>query len=1135
MNESFVHLHVHTEYSLLDGCAKINDLVEKAKEKGMPAVALTDHGVMYGAVEFYKSCREAGIKPIMGCEIYVSPRSRFKKEGKLDDNPFHLVLLAENMEGYENLIKLVSIGFTEGFYYKPRVDAEVLSKHSKGLIALSGCLSGEIPRFILEDRMQDAYKKASQYNEIFGEGNFFLELQDNKISEQEKVNKALIGISYELDIPLVATNDVHYINQTDAKIHDVLLCIQTGKTLHDEERMKFPTDEFHLKSFEEMQLSFKETSEALKNTSHIAERCNVEFSFGKHYLPDYEVPKGYDKQTYLEKLCFQGLENRYNEITSDIKERLEYELGIINQMGYPGYFLIVWDLVKFACERGIIVGPGRGSAAGSLVAYSLGITNVDPLKYDLIFERFLNPERVTMPDIDIDFCYEKRGEVIGYLSEKYGSERVAQIITFGTMAAKAAVRDVGRVLGIPLGDVDKVAKLIPNELGITIKDALELSSELQELYSNDETVKELLDTASSLEGTSRHASTHAAGVVISKKELTEYLPIQKSSEGTITTQFPMNIVEELGLLKMDILGLRTLTVVGNVLNLIYENRSKKINIEEISLEDPLPYEMLSRGESMGVFQLESQGMRNILKNLKPESFKEIIALVALYRPGPLGSGMVEDFIQRKYDEKKISYIHPKLEYILKETYGVILYQEQVMKIANELAGFSLGEADLLRRAMGKKKPEIISSLKKQFVEGAEKNEINKETAEKIFGLVEYFAGYGFNKSHSAAYAMISYQTAYLKAYYPVEFMAALLTSIMNNPDKLTLYIEECRKMKIEILPPDVNESSIDFTVSGNKIRFGLAAVKNVGTSAIKAIIESRGKEGRFTSLEDFCEKVDLSVVNKRVVESLIKCGAFQSLGLKRSQALAVMDSVLEIGQKRQEDKKRGQLSLFDLTGGDDYKGWSLQIPNIEEYTNHEILAMEKETLGFYVSGHPVSSYTANLKSQVSYNLEEITPDFDGKNVSIGGVIKNLKKSITKRGEPMAYLVLEDLTASMEVLVFPRIYNQFGQYLYEDKVIVVSGRVNLQDEELKIYTEKINEVERDSEKRLVIFLSDKCDPMELEEIKEVISKFPGSIPVYIQFPRANKMIVAGKKFWVEVSEDLFELLKNFNSIQRVSVV
>ncbi|MBZ4686749.1 MAG: DnaE [Clostridiales bacterium] len=1131
----FVHLHVHSEYSLLDGYAKITLAVKEAKEKGMPALSITDHGVMYGTIDFYKECKKNEIKPIIGCEVYVARRSRFHKEGKRDDNSFHLVLLAENNQGYKNLLKLVSAGFTEGFYYKPRVDLELLEKHSEGLIALSACLAGEIPQLIIQERLEEAYQKASQYKDIFGENNFYLELQDHGLSEQRKVNRVLVEMSKKLGIPLVATNDVHYTKKEDAKIHDVLLCIQTGKTLQDEERMKFATSEFYLKSADEMRLLFGEIPDALTNTVKIAERCNVEFDFGELHLPDYQVPEGYDKQSYLEKLCHDGLKKRYSKITPEIKERLQHELRIIKQMGYPGYFLIVWDLVNFARKKGILVGPGRGSAAGSLVAYVLGITNIDPLKYDLLFERFLNPERVTMPDIDIDFCFERRGEVIEYLSKKYGSDRVSQIITFGTMAAKAAVRDVGRVLGIPLGEVDKVAKLIPNELGITISRALEMSIELKELYESDYRIKELLDMARSLEGTPRHASTHAAGVVIAKEELTNYLPLQKASDGPITTQFPMTTVEEIGLLKMDILGLRTLTVIGYVFDLIRKNWGVDLNIDDIPLDDPKTFALLASGNSMGVFQLESEGMRNILKNLKAEKFEDIIAMVALYRPGPLGSGMVDDFIQRKHGKKKISYLHPALEPILADTYGVILYQEQVMKIASELSGFTLGEADLLRRAMGKKKPEIIAGMRKQFINGAVENNVDAEVAGKIFDLMEYFAGYGFNKSHSAAYALVAYLTAYLKAHYPVEFMAALLTSIMNNPDKVPVYIEECKRMGIEILPPDVNESNVDFTVWKDKIRFGLAAVKNVGTGAIKTIISARQEKGKFTSLEDFCEKVDLSVVNKRVMESLIKCGAFNSLGIRRSQAMIILDTVLELGQRRQAELKQGQMSLFDMIGNREDMGWYIEIPDIEEYSSSQILAMEKETLGFYISGHPITSYEANLRSQVSHNLEEITPEIDGRIVTVGGVINRLRRSVTKKGEAMAYMTIEDLTGSMDILVFPRVYSQYVHLLKEDSVVLLKGRVSYRDEELKIFAEKIKLLDEDDGRKVVIVVSDSCDSDQLAGIKKAVSEFPGSVPVYIQFPKLKKAVVVNKKFWVDISGDILSSLEKLQGVKKVSII
>ncbi|HHU32788.1 MAG TPA: DNA polymerase III subunit alpha [Clostridia bacterium] len=1115
----FVHLHTHTEYSLLDGAARVNLLVKRAKELGMKALAITDHGTMYGVIDFYKACLSQGIRPILGCEVYVAPHSRFDKRAQLDDNQYHLVLLAENEVGYKNILRLVSLGFTEGFYYKPRVDRELLGKYSQGVIALSACLAGEIPQLILNRNFSEAEATALFYKDIFGPDNFFLEIQDHGIAEQKEVNHHLITMGKRLGIPLVATNDLHYISQSESEIHDVLLCIQTGKTLADTERMRFPSNEFYLKNAEEMWQLFEYIPEALSNTVKIAERCEVKLEFGKLYLPNYEVPEGHTVDTYLEELCKQGIHERYQPITDKVVERLNYELEIIKQMGYSGYFLIVWDMIHFARNKGIYVGPGRGSAAGSIVAYALGITNIDPLKYDLLFERFLNPERVTMPDIDTDFCYERRGEVIEYLTEKYGSDHVAQIITFGTMAAKAAIRDVGRVMNIPLGEVDKIAKLVPNELGITLERALEVSKELQEV-AQEPRYKQLLEAAQAIEGMPRHASTHAAGVVIAKDELVNYLPVQKAGENGVVTQFPMQIVEEIGLLKMDVLGLRTLTVIGKALELIKKNRGIELKPERLPLDDQDTYDLLSSGESIGVFQLESSGMRNILRNLRPERFEDIIALVALYRPGPLGSGMVEDFIARKHGEVPVTYLHPKLEPILRDTYGIILYQEQVMRIASELAGFSLGQADLLRRAMGKKKPEIIAAQRENFLKGALENGINNTISAEIFDLMAYFAGYGFNKSHSAAYAFLAYQTAYLKAHYPVEFMAALLSSVMGSADKVTVYIEECRGLGIEVLPPDVNESLIDFTVQEGKIRFGLAAVKNVGTGAINSILEARS-EGPFDSLEDFCQRVDLRQVNRRVLESLIRCGAFSSVGTYRSRLLYMLDTAMESGQRVQEDRRKGQLSLFDFEAIDSQ---AIVEPNIPEFSQEDLLAMEKESLGFYISGHPLDKYRLLLSGLVTpiAGLSELQ---DGSLIKVGGIITNLKRTTTKKGDIMAYFSMEDTSGSIEVLVFPKRYQDFASLLEEDKPVYVSGKLSVNDEERKVFAESIRLLPQGEiiYKALEVLVRENSEQL-LKSIRNLLVAKHGKIPVRLCFPLTRKKLELKDKYWVTPDLELKEALE-----------
>lgn len=1124
---TFAHLHVHTEYSLLDGSARIKNLIRSAKEKGFEEIAITDHGVMYGVVDFYKEAQKEGIRPVIGCEVYVAQRTMQDKEARKDQNQYHLVLLAENNTGYRNLVYIVSCAFIDGFYYKPRVDAQLLAEHSEGIIALSACLAGEIPTFIMEGDYKKAKETALKYNEIFGQGNFYLELQDHGIQEQGPVNEALLQISKETGIPLVATNDVHYVEREDAAAHDVLLCIQTGKTLQDENRMRFATDQFYLKTEEEMRRLFPSVEECITNTREIAQRCSVEFDFESRHLPHYQVPEGYTLSSYLRKLCRDRLPMRFPEADETIHERLEYELNIIEEMGFPGYFLIVADVIQHAKEVGIPVGPGRGSAAGSLVAYVMGITELNPLEYDLLFERFLNPERVTMPDIDTDFCFERRGEIIEYISQKYGSDHVAQIIAFGTMAAKAAIRDVGRVMGVPYPEVDKISKMVPYEIGITIEKALEISSELQRHYAENDTTRKIIDMAKAVEGLPRHASTHAAGLVISQEPLTAYLPLQKTTEGGVSTQFPMGTVEELGMLKMDILGLRTLTVIGDALQWVKEVHDIQLDLSTLPLENKETYEMLSRGESIGVFQLESSGMRTILKNLRPERFEDLIALVALYRPGPLGSGMVEDFIARKHGEVPVEYPHPKLEQLLEETYGVILYQEQVMRIASELAGFSLGKADLLRRAMGKKKPEIIAGQRKDFIEGASKNNVDPETAGKIFDLMAHFAGYGFNKSHSAAYALIAFQTAYLKAHYPVEFMAALLTSIMDNPDKVPLYMEECKALGINILPPDVNKSLVDFTVSEGQIRFGLAAVKNVGRNAIQAIIDAR-QEGPFKSLQDFCERVDLHVMTKRMLESLIKCGAFNSFGgLNRKQLMTIAERCMEAGHQLQADKSLGQVSLFDVVA-EDFEP-AIQVEEMEDFPPGEILSMEREILGFYISGHPMENYRPAIDKYISHHIGELDHVKEGESVIIAGIVTKLKTSITKRKEMMAYVTLEDTTGNAVILVFPQAYEKYSSFLAEEAALLVKAKVSLQEDERRLFCESVTDVETvlsqpDEEQsfsgKLWIKLSgcEKNLDSLLPAIRGIILRYPGGCPVYLDFGNGSALRFDGK-LWVNITQNL----------------
>ncbi|MDD5422859.1 MAG: DNA polymerase III subunit alpha, partial [Candidatus Omnitrophica bacterium] len=964
-HSDFVHLHVHTQYSLLDGACLLEPLMNKVKEHRMPACAMTDHGNMFGAIEFYDLCMKNGVKPIIGSEVYIAPDSRFEKSSRgISDASFHLVLLAKNETGYRNLMKLVSIGFLEGFYYRPRIDKEVLAKHKDGLICLSACLKGEIPHLIYTNQLDQARKTIDEYKDMFGKDNFYLEIQDNLIPEQDTVNAELIKLSRETGIGLVATNDVHYVEKDHAKAHEALLCIQTQTTLDDPNRMRLQTEEFYFKSRDEMARKFGDAApEALKNTVAIAEKCNLELDFKKTHLPNYKVPEGKTKEGYLRELVDQGLKKRYPDDDKTVLDRVQHELKIIEKLGYTSYFLIAWDFVHYAKENHIPVGPGRGSAAGSVVSYALGITSIDPLRYDLLFERFLNPERVSMPDIDIDFCYERRNEVIDYVVKKYSKDNVAQIITFGTMMAKAVVRDTGRAMGMPYADVDKIAKLIPNDLNMTLTHALEQEPELRNLYKMDSKIAQLIETSLVLEGLTRHASTHAAGIVISEEPLVNHVPLYKIQDGQITTGYSMSSLEKIGMLKMDMLGLRTLTVISEAKKIIKRTKGIDLDLDNVPTEDKKTYKLLTNAESVGVFQLESSGMRDLLKKLKPEKFEDLIALLALFRPGPIGSGMLDDFMKRKHGEVKMRYDHQLLEPILKETYGVILFQEQAMRIASSLAGFTLAQADNLRRAMAKKTPEVMVEVRTHFVNGCLKNRIDRRTADRIFDQIEYFAGYGFNKSHSAAYAMISYQTSYLKANYPGEFMTALLTSEKDNLDKIAVYISESQRMGLKILPPDVNESYANFTLIGDSIRFGLLAVKNVGQGAIESIIGVRDKGGKFKSIYEFTERVDLRLVNRKVIESLIKCGALDSLGLYRSQLSAMIDKALEVAGGIQKDRSNGQLSFFDkFEDEENFKKTYQEIPNIPEWPENQLLAYEKEMLGFYVTNHPLARFEKILRT-----------------------------------------------------------------------------------------------------------------------------------------------------------------------------
>lgn len=1044
---NFVHLHNHSEYSLLDGFARIDRMVQKAKDCGMKACAITDHGVMYGAVDFYKACQKAGIKAIIGCEVYVAPRSRFDKDPAKDKKSFHLVLLAKNELGYKNLCTMVSKASSEGFYYKPRVDKELLREYHEGIIALSACLAGEIPRAFQEDDYEKAKAVALEHLEIFGEGNYYLEIQDQGLEVEPALNRRIAALSKELNIPLVATNDVHFIDREDHQYHDILLCIQMGKTLDDPDRMRFETDQFYFKTGEEMEEVFRDYPEAIENTAIIADQCNVEFHFAPPYfLPEFPVPEGYTVLSYLRKLCDDGIKRRYREITPEIQERLEYELSVIIKMDFPSYFLIVWDMINYAKEHGIMVGPGRGSAAGSIVAYALGITDIDPLQYGLLFERFLNPSRVTMPDIDTDFCIERRGEVFQYLAERYGHDRVAQIITFGTMKAKLAVKDVGRVFDMPYKEVERVAKQIPDDLGMTIEKALKENPDLKAMYDNEPLVRRLIDSAMKIEGMPRHHGLHAAALVIAPDTISNYLPVQKTDDGglaDLATQYAKETVEEMGLLKMDLLGLRNLTVIRDAIANIKATRGFDLDISSIPMDDKKTYEMLGRGEGSGVFQLESDGMQQVMRNLVPENIAEITALVALYRPGPIESGMVKDFTERKHGRTPIVYDHPILEPILKETYGVILYQEQVMIIAQQMAGFSLGQADYLRKAMGKKKPEVIAGFRTDFVEGAVKNGVSEKIATRIFDLMEKFAGYGFNKSHSVAYAVVSYQTAYLKANYPAEYSAALLTSLMDKTDKLTGYIEECRRLGIEILPPDINESRLDFTVvnEGN-IRFGLAAVKNVGRSPAQHIVDERDANGPFSSLLDFCERV---TVNSRMLESLIQAGAFDSMDMHRAQLMAIVEKCMSMAESSRKDREAGQMSLFDF--GMEEETEEDQFPEVQglkPFSREEMLKMERDMLGLFLTGHILDGYTSYWKDYQLTPIQELPSLGDKKDVYIAGMLTHLKLKSNKAGQRFAMFDLEDLTGKVHCFVFARVFEQVRSHLEDDAILVMRGTVRNED-------------------------------------------------------------------------------------------
>ncbi|WP_270838575.1 DNA polymerase III subunit alpha [Peptacetobacter hiranonis] len=1085
MEKNFTHLHVHTEYSLLDGFSRVKTLVKRAKEKGMTAVAITDHGCMFGAIDFYKAAKAEGIKPIIGCEVYTAPRKLTDKDPNYDKHQGHLVLLAKDMVGYKNLIKIVSKSYVDGFYYKPRTDMDELKKHSQGLIALSACLAGDVPRAIMNGNYDKARKLAMEYREIFGNGNYYLEIQDHGLPEQKQVNTEVVRLSRELNIPLVATNDVHYVDKDDAKIQDILMCLQMQKTIDDENRMKFPSDEFYLKSREEMEQLFPELEEALDNTNEIAERCNVEFEFHKYHLPRYDVPEGYTTNGYFRELCQKGLVERYGEdCPEEYKERLEYELNTIENMGYVEYFLIVWDFINFAKQNNIMVGPGRGSAAGSIVAYTLKITDIDPMKYSLLFERFLNPERVSMPDIDIDFCYERREEVIDYVKRKYGEDHVAQIITFGTMGAKIAIRDVARVLNVSYNKADQIAKEIPFELGMTIDKAMDSNPTLVELYESDAEAREVIDISKRLEGTLRHASTHAAGVVIARNPVDEYVPLYKHQD-SITTQFTMTTLEELGLLKMDFLGLRTLTVIRDALDLIELNRDIKgytehIDFSKMEYDDDEVFETLSQGNTLGVFQLESSGMRNFMKQLKPNSFEDIVAGISLFRPGPMDS--IPTYIENKNNPEKVTYINDKLRPILEVTYGCLVYQEQVMQVVRDLAGYSYGRSDLVRRAMSKKKMDVMEEERQYFIHGkfddegnieipgCIRNGISEEDANKIFDDMIDFARYAFNKSHAAAYGVLAYETAYLKVHYPVEFMAALMTSIMGNSDKVVEYIRECNAIGIPVNPPDINKSFSKFSVEGDSIRFGLAAVKNVGVNIIENIVKEREENGEFKDFVDFAKRLDTKDTNKRVVESLIKCGAFDQISENRATLMAGYESVLESISMDRKKNVQGQISLFDAFSAQVDEAPEMQLstnlPVVREFSEKERLNMEKEVLGMYLSGHPLSEYKSELDRKTSINMKKINElkedektymKLRDREVIMGGMVIAKRIMTTKRNEIMAFITLEDLYGTIEVVVFPQTLKKFNILLNDDSIILIKGAISIDDDEAKLIARDIKDI------------------------------------------------------------------------------
>lgn len=1148
---SFVHLHTHTEYSLLDGSNKIKEYVYRVKELGMNAAAITDHGVMYGAIDFYRAALDAGIKPILGCEVYVAPNSRFDKEQTGgEDRYYHLILLAENNTGYSNLMKIVSRGFTEGYYYRPRVDMEVLRQFHEGIICLSACLAGEVQRYIEKGLYEEAKKAALKYRDCFGEGNYFLELQDHGIPDQKTVNAALVRMSGELNIPLVATNDIHYTYADDAGPHDILLCIQTGKKLSDEDRLRYEGGQYYVKSEEEMRELFPYAAQAIDNTQAIADRCDVTITFGEYKLPHYDVPDGLTAWEYLNKLCMEGIGKRYPGYGPELKERLDYELNTIRELGFVDYFLIVWDFIHYAKSHGIAVGPGRGSAAGSIVSYALEITDVDPIKYNLLFERFLNPERVTMPDIDVDFCYERRQEVIDYVVQKYGKEKVVQIVTFGTLAAKGVIRDVGRVMDLSYSYVDSIAKMIPNVLNITLKDALSMNPDLKALYDTDETVKSLIDNCMRLEGLPRHSSMHAAGVVICPEAADEYVPLSRGSDGSITTQFVMTTLEELGLLKMDFLGLRTLTVIQNAIRFVKENTGEEIDFAKMDYNDPAVFEFIGTGKTDGVFQLESAGMKGFMKELKPKNLEDVIAGISLYRPGPMD--FIPKYIKGKNSPGEITYDCEQLKPILEPTHGCIVYQEQVMQIVRDLGGFTLGRSDLIRRAMSKKKQKVMETERKNFVYGNQaegipgciSKGINETIANRIYDGMMDFAEYAFNKSHAAAYAYVAYQTAYLKYYHPVEFMAALMTSVIDNSGKVAEYIYSCRKMGITILPPDINESIGGFSVQADRIRYGLASIKGIGWPVTEAVVTERNEHGPFRDIKDFINRLSTKEVNKRTIENFIKAGAFDALGGTRKQLMTVYSNLLDDMTREKKNSMAGQMTLFDIAGEEEKESFELRLPEIGEFEKNIKLAFEKEVLGTYISGHPLQAdeeiwrkNITNLTSDFAYDEEsKKTIVTDGQKVTVGGMIESKTIKYTKTGKTMAFVALEDLVGTVEAIIWPSDYEKNAQWLVEDSKVFIQGRVSAEEEkDAKLICEKIIPFEQIPKKLWVKFATMEDYQAHEQELMDALKDSDGKDLVAIYVEATKKIKTLPPNYSVNAGRELYDKVAALYGEQNVKIV